>query len=76
MKYILMMSGTQAGVKSYRSWPPKDVEAHFAYLQRVNQELTDSGEFVATHPLAGPEEAVIVRAAKDGSPITDGVFPE
>lgn len=76
MKYILMMAGTKAGVGEYRAWPSKDVEAHFAFLQRLNKELTESGEFVATQPLAGPDEAKIVRAGKDGTPITDGVFPE
>ena len=32
--------------------------------------------FVATEGLAAPGEAKIVRAGKDGEPITDGVFPE
>lgn len=76
MKYILMMSSTKAGVDGYKAWPQKDVEAHFAYLNRLNQELTESGEFVSTQPLGPPEEATIIRAGKDGSPITDGVFPE
>jgi hypothetical protein len=76
MKYILMMAGTKAGVDTYRAWSNKDVETHFAFLARFNQELTESGEFVATHPLAGPHEARIVRADRDGAPITDGVFPE
>lgn len=76
MKYILMMSGTKAGVDSYRAWSPADRETHLAYLTRLNQTLKESGEFVATQPLAGPDEAKIVRAGKDGAPITDGVFPE
>jgi hypothetical protein len=76
MKYILLMAGTKAGVDTYRAWSSKDVETHFAFLGRLNQELKDSGEFVVTHPLAPPDEAKIVRAPKDGSPITDGVFPE
>lgn len=76
MKYILMMSGSQTGVDSYRAWSPTDRETHFAYLNRLNQDLKESGEFVATQPLAGPDEAKIVRADKDGTPITDGVFPE
>jgi len=76
MKYILMMTGTQAGVDVYRAWTKKDVETHFAFLGRFNRELTESGEFVATQPLARPDEAKIVRAGKDGAPITDGVFPE
>jgi hypothetical protein len=31
---------------------------------------------VSAEGLAGPEQAKIVRAGKDGAPITDGVFPE
>jgi hypothetical protein len=76
MKYILMMTGTKAGVDTYRAWSKSDVQAHFAFLKSINKELADSGEFVATEPLAGPEQARVVRAGKDGVPITDGVFPE
>jgi hypothetical protein len=76
MKYILMMTGTQAGVDGDRAWSKQDIETHFAFLGRLNRELTESGEFVATQPLARPDEARIVRAGKDGAPITDGVFPE
>jgi hypothetical protein len=76
MKYILMMTGTKVGVDAYRAWPDKDVQAHFAFLNGLNKELRESGEFVATQPLAGPDEAKVVRAGKDGAPITDGVFPE
>lgn len=76
MKYILMMTGTKVGVDSYRAWSKDDVQAHFAFLKNLNKELTESGEFVATQGLAGPEQARVVRAGKDGLPITDGVFPE
>ena len=76
MKYILLMTSTKAGVDSYQAWSETDIQTHFAFLHRVNQELTESGEFVATQPLARPEEAKIVRAGNDGAPITDGVFPE
>ena len=76
MKYILMMSGTKAGVDTYRAWSKSDIEAHFAFLKSFNQDLSESGELVANEPLAGPEQARVVRAGKDGAPITDGVFPE
>ena len=76
MKYILMMAGTKAGVDTYRAWSKKDIDAHMAVLKSINNELTESGEFVATQPLAPPDEAKVVRAGKDGAPITDGVFPE
>jgi len=74
MKYILLMSGTKAGVDTYRAWSKKDIDAHMAVLKSINNELTESGEFVATQPLAPPDEAKVVRAGKDGAPITDGVF--
>jgi hypothetical protein len=76
MKYILLMSGTKAGVERYHAWSQKDIEAHMAVLTSINRELTESGEFVATQGLAGPAEAKVVRGEKNGIPITDGIFPE
>jgi hypothetical protein len=76
MKYILMMTGTKAGVDGYRAWPEKDIQSHFAFLKKINRQLTESGEFVTTEPLAGPEQAKVVRAGPNGVPVTDGVFPE
>src|ERR1700691_1634676 len=76
MKYILLMSGTKAGVEAYHAWPKRDIEAHMAVLWRINQDLTGSGEFVATQGLAGPKEAKVVRGEKNGLPVTDGIFPE
>ena len=76
MKYILLMSGTRSGVEGYRAWPKQDIEAHMAVLQRINQELTTSGEFVATQGLAEPSKAKVVRGEKNGVPVTDGIFPE
>jgi hypothetical protein len=76
MKYILMMNAPRTGFETYRAWSASDVQAHFAELTAINNDLTESGEFVATEGLAWPEEARIVRAGKDGHPVTDGVFPE
>jgi len=76
MKYILLMSGTKAGVQGYLAWSPKDRDGHMAVLQSIGKELTASGEFVATQGLAVPQEAKVVRGEKDGMPITDGIFPE
>jgi len=45
-------------------------------LKIINKELSESGEFVATEGLAWPDQAKVVRAGKNGAPITDGVFPE
>ena len=76
MKYILMMSATKAGFEWYAKWPKKDLQANMAFMHAFNKELKDSGVLVATAGLAFPAEAKMVRAGKDGEPITDGVFPE
>ncbi len=76
MKYILLMNAPKAGFETYRAWSKNDVEAHYAVLKGINKELSDSGEFVATADLAWPDQARVVRAGKDGAPMTDGVFPE
>jgi hypothetical protein len=76
MRYILLMSGTKAGVDVYRAWSKQDIDAHMAVLVSLSRELANSGEFVATQGLAVPHEAKVVRGLKDGIPITDGIFPE
>ena len=76
MKFILLMSGTKAGVDTYHAWSQKDIEAHMAVLRGITTDLTGSGELVATQGLAGPGEAKVVRGEKNGMPVTDGIFPE
>ena len=76
MKYMLMMTGTKAGWEGLATWPKEDFKAHIAFMKSLNHELRESGELAAAEGLAGPHEAKLVRAGKDGKPITDGVFPE
>ena len=47
-----------------------------AVLRGITNDLTGSGEFVATQRLAKPAEAKVVRGEKNGMPVTDGIFPE
>jgi hypothetical protein len=42
----------------------------------LNKELHQRGELVSAEGLSFPDQAKLVRAGKDGRPITDGVFPE
>src|ERR1700737_1940909 len=76
MKYILLMSGTKAGVDSYHAWSQKDIETHMAVLRCITNDLSGSGEFGATQGIAEPAEAKVVRGEKNGMPVTDGIFPE
>jgi hypothetical protein len=75
MKYILMMNTMKAGA-GVLGWPQKDLQAHVAFMIGLNKELREAGELVAAEGLSFPDQAKLVRAGKDGIPITDGVFPE
>lgn len=76
MKYILMMHGTKANWDEYAKWSKQDLERNVAFMRAFSKQLKEEGVFVATEGLGWPNEAKIVRAGKDGEPITDGVFPE
>ena len=75
MKYIIMMNTMRAG-HGVPEWPQKDLQAHIAFMVGLNKELRQSGELVSAEGLSFPDQAKLVRASKDGLPITDGVFPE
>jgi hypothetical protein len=75
MKYILMMNSMRAS-DGVPAWPQKDLQAHIAFMMRLNKDLRESGELVSAEGLSFPDQAKLVRAGKDGVPITDGVFPE
>jgi hypothetical protein len=44
-----------------------------AVLRGITNDLTGSGEFVATQRLAKPAEAKVVRGGKNGMPVTDWI---
>jgi hypothetical protein len=76
MKYILMMNIPKIGYGVFGTWSQKDIEANIKFVKGINKDLRESGEFVGAEGLALPHQAKVVRAGKDGIPITDGVFPE
>ena len=76
MKYILMMNTMKAGGDAFPGWTKKDMQAHIAFMMDLNKELRAAGELVSAEGLAFPDQAKQVRAGQDGTPITDGVFPE
>jgi hypothetical protein len=74
---MLMMHAPRAtGDYWINSWTPDDLKAHMDFMHRFNKELMDAGERVGAEGLAMPAEAKVVRAGKDGVPITDGPFAE
>lgn len=77
MKYLLMMN-TPKGNGNYQidEWVEKDLQVHLQFLADFNKRLKQSGEFAGVQGLTSPGQARLVRANSDGTPNTDGVFPE
>jgi len=76
MKYILMMAGKKSDFEGYARWSKEDLQANVAFMRTFSRELKDTGVFVSTEGLGWPSEAKLVRAGKNGEPVTDGIFPE
>lgn len=76
MKYMLMMNTPTGGAYQVASWPKQDLQAHIQFMMNFATKLGAAGELVAAEGLAGPDQAKLVRAGKDGKPVTDGVFSE
>src|SRR6202023_4077662 len=76
MKFMLLLNTERDGYTRYMSWPKEVLEANVAFMIEFNKKLSGAGELVSAEGLASPQQAKLVRAGKDGKPITDGVFPE
>jgi len=76
MKYILMMNTMQLGVDPFPGWSQEDIHNMIKFMIDFNKGLKASGELLSAEGLSFPEQAKLVRAGKNGEPITDGVFPE
>src|SRR6202521_3379274 len=76
MKFMLMLNTPRDGCAKYMSWPKEIRGAKAPFVIEFNRELSAAGELVGAEGLASPVQAKLVRAGKDGRPITDGVFPE
>jgi len=66
-------SDVYAGVSG---WQQQDIDAHIEFMKSVTSSLRQSGELLSTEGLEVPAHAVVVRARKNGEPVTDGLFPE
>ena len=77
MKYMLMMHAPRGtGEFQVNSWSPEELQAHIGFMIDLNRQLTANGELVGAEGLAPPGQAKLVRAGKNGAPITDGPFAE
>jgi len=76
MKYMLMMNTMKAGSAGFPGWAPDEIKACITYMVDLNKKLKGSGELAFAEGLSFPDQAKLVTAADDGTPITDGIFPE
>lgn len=76
MKYILMMNTMKLGVDPFPGWSKDEIHAMISFMVNFNKELKATGELVSAEGLPFPDQAKLVRAGKNGEPVTDGIFPE
>ncbi|MEV6331315.1 YciI family protein [Streptomyces sp. NPDC051909] len=85
MKYLVMVQGSQAdydamnGKASPQSpaWSEQELRAMFAYMNSINDDLAESGEWVDGQGLVEPARTRFVTADAEGRPVvTDGPYGE
>jgi hypothetical protein len=74
VKYMIMMFGGLGATLEGRS--PEWITEMQQLLLKLDGELRDSGELVASQALVGPSNAKTVRYADGGTVATDGPFAE
>ncbi|MFG2192906.1 YciI family protein [Streptomyces sp. NPDC048639] len=84
MKYLVMVLGKQSDYDAMKgtsqdgpAWTRPDLDAMFAHMGAINDDLAEAGELVDANGLTEPARAKLVTASKDGRPVvTDGPYGE
>lgn len=85
MKYLVMVQGTQADYEAMQgkasensvAWSQQDVQAMYAYMGAINDDLAETGEMVDGQGLTEPAKGRHVTLGEDGKAvITDGPYSE
>ncbi|GGT31078.1 YciI family protein [Streptomyces purpureus] len=85
MKYLVMVQGAQAdydamngkGSAHSPAWSEKELEAMFAFMGEINNDLAETGELVDGQGLVEPARTRFVSLGSDGRPVvTDGPYGE
>ena len=85
MKYLVMVQGSQADYEAMKgnasahspAWTEKDLQAMYAFMNALNDDLAETGEMVDGQGLAEPAKTRHVSLDADGKPvITDGPYGE
>jgi hypothetical protein len=85
MKYLVMVQGTQADYEAMRgkaspgspAWSEQEIQAMYAYMSAINDDLSETGEMIDGQGLAEPARTRTVTLGDDGKAvITDGPYSE
>ncbi|MER5752519.1 YciI family protein [Streptomyces sp. NPDC002088] len=85
MKYLVMVQGTQADYEGMRgkasahspAWSEQELQAMYAYMGAINDDLAETGELIDGQGLAEPARTRLVARGADGkAEITDGPYGE
>ncbi|MBC2904839.1 YciI family protein [Streptomyces cupreus] len=85
MKYLVMVQGSQADYEAMKgkasenspAWTEQDVQAMYAFMGAINDDLAETGELVDAQGLVEPARTRHVSLGADGKPvITDGPYSE
>jgi hypothetical protein len=85
MKYLVMVQGTQEDYEGMRgkasaaapAWSEQELQAMYAYMGAINDDLSESGELIDGQGLAEPARTRLVTAGEDGKTVvTDGPYSE
>ena len=85
MKYLVMVQCTQADYEGMRgkanatspAWSQEEVQAMYAFMGALNDDLAETGELVDAQGLVEPARTRLVGLGDDGKPvITDGPYGE
>ncbi|ONK13391.1 YciI family protein [Streptomyces sp. MP131-18] len=85
MKYLVMIYGSEAAYNAMSgkpsegnpAWSEQDLQAMFAHMEAINNDLAESGEVLDGAGLSAPSQARVVSAGRDGTQVvSDGPFGE
>jgi len=76
MRYVILIYSNPATEQTFDALPPARREAGMAAFRALNEQLTASGEMVATEALADPSLAKQVYVTDGRTVTSDGPFAE
>jgi len=84
MKYLVMVQCTQADYEGMRgkaneispAWSQEDVQAMYAFMGAINDDLAETGELVDAQGLTAPAHARRIQLASGQPVVTDGPYAE